>query len=86
MNRLERIRDALYHEPCCDHSGADEHGCWDCLNTGHAHAPYLSTSEAYNDMVALLEFAEASGAYIERGKMVPVALSHPYWELKKDVK
>lgn len=25
-------------EPCCDHSGRDEHGCWDCLNTGHAHA------------------------------------------------
>lgn len=24
---------------CCDHAGRDEHGCWDCYNTGHAHDP-----------------------------------------------
>lgn len=22
---------------CCEHRGRDEHGCWDCRNTGHTH-------------------------------------------------
>lgn len=26
---------------CCTHTGRDEHGCWDCYNTGHAHDPSL---------------------------------------------
>lgn len=24
-------------EGCCNHAGSDEHGCWDCRNTGHTH-------------------------------------------------
>ena len=38
---LAAIRERVDHEPCCDHSGADEHGCWDCRNTGCAHPPYV---------------------------------------------
>lgn len=26
-----------YLADCCTHQGADEHGCWDCYNTGHTH-------------------------------------------------
>lgn len=26
---------------CCDHTGRDEHGCWDCYNTDHTHDPSL---------------------------------------------
>jgi hypothetical protein len=30
---------AYDHEPCCEHAGMDYGNCWDCMNTGHAHAP-----------------------------------------------
>lgn len=58
MSRLDEIQERLDHEnePCCDHSGRDEHGCWDCRNTGHAHPPYVD-GEAKADLSSLVEFA-----------------------------
>jgi hypothetical protein len=59
-DRLSEIEARLAHEdePCCDHSGRDEHGCWDCRNTGHAHAPYVE-GEAKGDLAALLSVVKA---------------------------
>lgn len=37
--RVEHARaDGGLIPDCCDHLGRDEHGCWDCYNTGHTHA------------------------------------------------
>lgn len=55
---LASIRERLNHEPCCDHSGRDEHGCWDCRNTGHAHPPYAD-GQASGDLGALVGALEA---------------------------
>lgn len=56
MTRLTDIEDALAHEdePCCDHSGADYHGCWDCQNSGHAHESYYPRL-AKKDLLSLVE-------------------------------
>jgi hypothetical protein len=62
MSRLDEIDDWLNHEPCCDHAGADEHGCWECLNTGHAHAQHISPEDAR----ALVKFAKAVKAFTYR--------------------
>lgn len=61
MSRLDKIDDWLNHEPCCDHSGADEHGCWDCLNTGHTHGSTIT----FEDAQALVKFAKAARAVID---------------------
>jgi hypothetical protein len=58
VSRLDEIQERLHHEPCCDHRGADEHGCWDCRNTGCAHPPYTD-GQAAADLAALLAFARS---------------------------
>lgn len=55
---LAAIRERVDHQPCCDHSGADEHGCWDCRWTGHAHPPYIDGAAA-DDMARLLGALDA---------------------------
>lgn len=64
MSRLDRIDDWLNHEPCCDHAGADEHGCWDCLNTGHTHGSTIT----FEDAQALVKFAKAVRDATSSGK------------------
>jgi hypothetical protein len=84
MSRLDEIDDWLNHEPCCDHAGADEHGCWECLNTGHAHAQHISPEDAR----ALVKFAKAVRAatldrhitYADTDELVIAALE----ELEQD--
>jgi hypothetical protein len=66
---LVQIRDRMPHEPCCDHSGRDEHGCWDCYNTGHAHAPY-DENRAATDLAALVEALESVLVYIEEWEKI----------------
>lgn len=61
---LTKIRERLNHEPCCDHSGRDEHGCWDCRNTGCDHPPYVD-GQAAEDFLALVEALEGILGYID---------------------
>jgi hypothetical protein len=55
---LSRVESEVAHvkEDCCSHRGRDEHGCWDCRNTGHAHQLYVE-GQAAEDMRALVAFA-----------------------------
>lgn len=59
-DRLTEIEGWLNHQPCCDHSGADEHGCWDCLNTGCAHQTYVDGRAKADlaDLVAIVREVE----------------------------
>lgn len=62
MSRLERLYEWLNHEPCCDHAGRDQRGCWDCLNTGHTHGGTITSEDAK----ALVQFAKAVKAFTYR--------------------
>ena len=65
MSTIDEIEERLNHtEDCCDHSGADEHGCWDCYNTGHAHAPYSVSGEAREDLAVLVAYAKAANSLL----------------------
>jgi len=67
MSRLDEIKARLAHESerCCDHRNTEWGNCTDCMNTGHAHAPYID-GEAKRDMAALVAMARAVEAVADR--------------------
>lgn len=77
MSRLDEIQERLAHESerCCDHRNTEWGNCTDCMNTGHAHAPYVE-GEAKRDMAALVKFARAMEGLHKPHKVICLNPSH----------
>jgi len=87
MSRIDEIEARLHHEPCCDHSGRDEHGCWDCRNTGCAHPAYAE-GDAAADLTALVKFAREMVELAESLEDQPPygATSQEQWQIETEEK
>ena len=58
LARLDEIEERLNHQPCCEHRGSEYGNCFDCMNTGCAHPPYVE-GQAEDDLFALVEAVKA---------------------------